>query len=140
MKRLVITAMTVIFIMCSGTLWAVEDNLDKSARNLESVITGMLKGIDRTLTQSASIIGKLWPSNLETRRVLKECCLGRSYVIDCTFIDERGIMKVIEPDKYEKFEGTDISYQDSVKEMLKTKKPVTQRSNRCCRRYKSSGF
>ena len=124
MKRLVITAMAVIFIMCSGTLWAQNDNLDKSAKSLESVITGMLKGIDRTLTKSASIIGKLGPSSLETRRVLKECRLGRSYVIDCTFIDEKGIMKVIEPDKYKKFEGTDISYQDSVKEMLKTKKPV----------------
>jgi len=124
MKRLVITAVALFFIMYSGTLWAVEDNLDKSARNLESVIMGMLKGIDRTLTKSASVIGKLGPSNLETRRVLKECRLGRSYVIDCAFIDDKGVIKVIEPDRYKNSEGIDISYQDAVKEILKTREPV----------------
>ncbi|HEY9161527.1 MAG TPA: cache domain-containing protein [Desulfomonilia bacterium] len=124
MKRLIMTAMTVIFVMCSGTLWAVEDNLEKSARNLESVIMGMLKGIDRTLTKSASVIGKMGISNLETKRVLKECRLGRSYVIDCAFVDDKGVIRVIEPDKYKNSEGIDISYQDAVKEILKTRKPV----------------
>jgi len=124
MKRLIMTAMTVIFVMCAGTLWAVEDNLEKSARNLESVIMGMLKGIDRTLTKSASVIGKMGISNLETKRVLKECRLGRSYVIDCAFVDDKGVIRVIEPDKYKNSEGIDISYQDAVKEILKTRKPV----------------
>jgi hypothetical protein len=124
MKRLFITAMTVIFIMCSGTLWAVEDNLEKSVKSLESVIMGMLKGIDATLTKSASMIGKFGVSNFETNRILKECRLGRSYVIDCAFIDDKGVIRVIEPDKFKNSEGIDISFQDAVKEILKTRKPV----------------
>jgi hypothetical protein len=124
MRRLVITVAAVVFIMFSGTLWAENESLDKSARNLESEIMGLLKGIDRTLTKSASTIGKLGPASVEIKRVLKECRIGRSYSIDSTFVDDKGVMKFIEPGVYKKYEGTDISYQDVVKEILKTKQPV----------------
>ncbi len=124
MKRLVITCAAIIFIMCSGTLWAENESLDKSARNLESEVMGLLKGIERTLSKSAITIGKLGPSSLEICKVLKECRLGRSYVIDSTFVDDKGVMKFIEPEIYKKLEGTDISSQDVVKEILKTKQPV----------------
>ncbi len=124
MKRLALTIAAIVFIVCPGSLLAQDDNLDKSARNLESGITGLLKGIDMTLSKSATIIGKLGPGSLEVRRVLRECGLGRSYVIDTAFIDDKGVMKVIEPGKYKNFEGSDISSQDAVKEILKTKQPV----------------
>ena len=124
MKRLVILTAVIIFVMCSGTLRAENESLDKSARNLESGIMGLLKGIDMTLTKSATMIGKLGPSSLEISKVLKDCRLGRFYVIDSTFVDDKGVMKFIEPDIYKKLEGTDISSQDVVKEILKTKQPV----------------
>ena len=124
MKRLVITCAAIIFIMCSGTLWAENESLDKSARNLESEVMGLLKGIERTLSKSAITIGKLGPNSLEINKVLKECRQGRSYVIDSTFVDDKGMMKFIEPEIYKKLEGTDISSQDVVKEILKTKQPV----------------
>jgi hypothetical protein len=124
MKRLVIYTAVIIFVMCSGTLRAENESLDKSARNLESEIMGLLKGIDRTLSKSATMIGKLGPNSLEIRKVLKECRQGRSYVIDSTFVDDKGVMKFIEPISYKKLEGTDISYQDVVKEILKTKQPA----------------
>jgi hypothetical protein len=44
-------------------------------------------------------------------------------VVDSTFIDNKGIMTFIEPAQYRNYEGSDISGQEAIIKMLKTKTP-----------------
>jgi hypothetical protein len=124
MKHAITFLAVMTMLLFSGSAFADEDNLTVSALKLEAGIKGLLKGIDGNLLKASSRISKLGAASPDVRMVLKELRLGRNYVIDCTFVDDKGIMKVIEPDIYRKYEGTDISDQQVVKEVQNTKKPV----------------
>lgn len=86
--------------------------------------SGTFSSIDQDLSAAARGISIAGIKSDEARQVLNSLCKGRSYAVDCAIVDEAGKMTVVEPQEYNKFEGSDISMQAQVKRMLKDKKPV----------------
>jgi len=80
-----------------------------------------LKTIGADLKSAAKDAGKLKES--EIRKLLFGLYTNIPYVIDVSFINSKGIMTIIEPDKYRKHEGSDISDQEAVILMQKSKRP-----------------
>ena len=117
--------LTVFFVFSTTGQVFAENSLDKAALKIETGILNILNGLGNTLSLVAKEIGRTGPDKeTEIRKLLqKNCNAGRPYVIDSTFIDSKGIMKIIEPAKYRRYEGSDISKQEAVMKMLKTKKP-----------------
>lgn len=115
-----------VFLFCfmTGQAFAA-DNLNDVALKIESGILTMLKGIEGTISNAAKETGLLGLNReTEIRKLLQNCNTGRTYVIDSTFIDGKGIMKFIEPEQYRKYERTDISKQEAIIKMRKTQKPM----------------
>jgi len=113
-----------LFIFMTGQVLAA-DNLTNAASKIESGILSTLNGIGSTIFRAAKETGKTGlQRETEIRKLLQKNWLaGRPYAINSTFIDSKGIMKFIEPEQYRIYEGSDISEQEAIIKMLKTKKP-----------------
>jgi hypothetical protein len=124
MKRFVFVIMACMIFSMVGQVFA-ESNLNNAASRLETGILNFLNNLGNTISLVAKETGKSGLDNeAEIRKLLqKNCSAGKPYVIDSTFIDNKGIMKFIEPDRYRSYEGSDISKQEAVIKMMKTKKP-----------------
>lgn len=92
--------------------------------DLVSRIEGSLKTIDTDLAKTARTIGNNVYEPVGKRQALKDLCSGKSYAVDCVFINTRGVMEAVEPQKYRKYEGTNISDQELVRRINKDHKPV----------------
>lgn len=121
MRRFVVVITALLFSMAGQALAA--DNQIKAVLKIESGISNILKGIEKTISHAAKETGKagLW-REVEIRKLLQSCNAGRPYVVDSSFIDNKGIMRFIEPKQYQNYEGSDISKQDAIIKMLKTQK------------------
>ena len=113
-----------LFFFMTGQVFAA-DNLINAASKIESGILSILNGIGSTISHAAKETGKTGlHRETEIRKLLqKNCIAGKPYAINSTFIDSKGIMKFIEPEQYRSYEGSDISGQEAIIKMLKTKKP-----------------
>ena len=83
-----------------------------------------LKNIDSNISKAATRISKGITPGGEMRAALRELCTGKAYAIDCSFISAKGIMEIVEPEKYRKYEGTSLKNQPVAERMRKTGKPV----------------
>jgi len=62
------------------------------------------------------------PGNIES--ILKTIYSESPYALDVAFVNAQGVMKVLHPVAYKKYEGVDISDQKQIKRISKTQKPV----------------
>jgi hypothetical protein len=123
MKRLVLSVTVFLFVLTAGQALAA-DKLNTAVSKIESGMIDSLDGIGKAIAGAAKEAGKMGAQNeMELRKLLQDCVAGRSYAIDATFIDNKGIMKFIEPKEYRNHEGSDISKQEAVIRMLKEKQP-----------------
>jgi hypothetical protein len=58
------------------------------------------------------------------RKILKDLCKFRPYVVDCSIVDTNGIKVTVEPEAYRNLENMDRSSLPSVIQLLKDRKPV----------------
>lgn len=123
MRRIMFVTAFLFFFM-TGQVFAA-DNLTNAASKIESGILSILSGIGSTISHAAKETGKTGLHHeTEIRKLLqKNCIAGKPYAINSTFIDSKGMMKFIEPEQYRSFEGSDISGQEAIIKILKTKKP-----------------
>jgi hypothetical protein len=92
--------------------------------DLKKDIMAELNKIDADV---AGLAGKLSDKDLktaETRKMLGDLCRSYPYAIDCAVVDRNARMVLVEPEKYAKFEGSNISAQEQVIRLRKSKKPV----------------
>ncbi len=123
MRRFVLTFTAFSFFFMTGQTDAA-DNLSDVVKKIKSDILTVLNGIEGTISHAAKETGKLGLNReTEIRKLLQACNAGRPYVVDSTFIDGKGIMKLIEPEEYRKYEGSDISKQEAIIEVQRTQKP-----------------
>ncbi len=92
--------------------------------DLVSRIEGSLKTIDADLAKTARMIEKDVREPTGKRQALRDLCSGKVYAVDCVFVSTRGVMEAVEPQKYRKYEGTNISDQELVRRINKDHKPV----------------
>jgi hypothetical protein len=87
-------------------------------------VSSALARLDIGLKKAAGELGKTGLAGDDARRILAATCGEFTYAVDCSTIDSQGRMTTVEPPQYRGFEGKDISGQEQVKRMLKTRKPV----------------
>lgn len=60
----------------------------------------------------------------EIRKLLNTLLDENTDIIEASFVDVKGVMRLVEPSEYKNFENTDISSQEHVKAMLKKPAPL----------------
>jgi hypothetical protein len=124
MKK-VILGISVVFL---GTLFSLACLAADPANTLLDDVTNRtaatLKKIDADLSRAAKAIGEGLSPGADMRQALRDLCAGKDYSIDCTFINAKGVMEIIEPQKYRKHEGSNLKDQAVASRVRKTRKPV----------------
>ena len=122
-RRFLLAFTAFSFFFMAGQAVGADDPGDAVAK-IKSDILAVLHGIEGTISHAAKETGRLGlDREAEIRKLLQACNAGRPYVVDSAFIDGKGIMKIIEPGQYRQYEGADISKQEAVVQMQRTKKP-----------------
>lgn len=101
----------------------------------EQQVTVAFDRLDTGLKKAAGKLGTTGLTGEGARQVLTEVCKQFSFAVDCATVDTKGRLTTIEPALYRGFEGTDISAQEQVKQMLKLHKPVTSQVFRSVEGY-----
>ncbi len=124
MKRFVLVLALFLVFFMTGPVYA-QNNLNKAASKIETGISNILGELGKTISLVARETGRIGLDNeIEMRKLLQKNVSDiKPHVIDFAFINSKGIMKIIEPDQYRNYEGSDISKQEAVIKMIKTKKP-----------------
>jgi hypothetical protein len=140
MKSFVLVITAFLFFFMTEQAFA-GDNLSDAASKIETGILNNLNGLGDTISFVAKETGKIGLNGeAEIRKLLQRNCAAGPYVIDSAFIDSKGIMKIIEPDKYRGYEGSDISKQEAVISMLKIKKTPDGECIPFCRGHKINRY
>lgn len=89
---------------------------------------GGIEQLASDLAAAADAISLSGLSGSKTRQTLASLCQGYpTYVIDCSTIDKNGIMTTVEPAKFRKFEGSDVSSHPATIVMTEYRKPFMSR-------------
>lgn len=123
MNKILCSILAILFVFLTmNHAYAGDDRvtLFEIAKNLSQ----HLNVLDDSLEAAAKKTGEAGPNNDKLRMILSDLCKSNPDSVDCTFVGITGIMKVVEPAKYKSFEGADISKQEQIVRLHKTKKPV----------------
>lgn len=91
---------------------------------LAKEVTAELNKVDQDVADLAGRLSEKDFTTAEKRKMLSDLCRTYSYTVDCAFVDGKGKMAIIWPQKYAEFEGSDISGQEHLIRLQKTMKPV----------------
>jgi len=96
----------------------------KNVDSLKEALSEMMSTMEDSLLKASSefAANKELPENLE--EILKTIYSESPYALDVAFVNTKGVMKVLYPEAYKKYEGVDISDQEQIKKISKIKKPV----------------
>jgi len=117
-----------LLLMLSYFVFAVSaadaENSPTTLASAQEQVSSALARLDIGLKKAAGELGKAGLTGEDARRILAATCREFTYLVDCSTIDPQGRMIAVEPPQYRGFEGKDISGQEQVQRMLKTRKPV----------------
>lgn len=94
--------------------------LDEAVQRLSEA----LRNADRALVETARVVGKGLEGGTSMRANVRNLCQGSEYAIDCSFLNAKGIVEIMEPEKYRKFEGSNLAAQAVTAQMLRQRKPI----------------
>jgi len=121
------TAATMLLIMMFFGVSATSFGADPATATLDEAvkrISAVLKEADKGLSGAAGSIGKGLDAQSDLRGTIKNLCAGKPYAVDCAFLNAKGVIEIMEPEKYRKYEGSNLSAQAVVARFMKDKKPV----------------
>jgi hypothetical protein len=95
-------------------------SLDHFVRDLQSRLSQIDASLAAQIKKSKSSIEK----EGGIRKLLVSLYNANPDVLDASFVDDKGILRQIEPGEYKNLENADISKREHVAAMLKTRKPV----------------
>jgi hypothetical protein len=96
--------------------------------NASDAVKAQLQSIDQDLAQAAKSLSTLDLKSDAARTIIRQLQARRAdIVIDACTISPQGIMLLVEPARYRSVEGTDISGQEQIQTILRTRKPVMSR-------------
>ena len=98
-----------------------------SVEDIRKEIAGGLAQLDRELGEAAGTISKVGLQGEAASMVLRGLCKKLPYATDCATVDDRGKIVTVEPAVFKKYEGADISGQEQVRAVGKTKRPILSR-------------
>ena len=80
--------------------------------------------IDLELSRTAVHLGKSGLTGETARLALQDLCQKFDYAVDCAAITPKGIMATVEPAFYHYVEGSNISQQPQVIQVMQQRRPV----------------
>ncbi|MGE5174430.1 MAG: cache domain-containing protein [Betaproteobacteria bacterium] len=129
-KKFPLTGWVYVIGFVTGKPGEPVEDLPPILTDLGKEITAELDRMDRDLAGVARRFSERKLTRGEKKKMLGELCGSYSYAVDCALVDRSGRMKIVAPREYAKFEGSDISSQEQVVRLQKTKKPVLSNSFR----------
>ncbi len=118
-------------ILVFGMLWAwAATAAEVAPADLLRAREGLKTALNRLNTDCARAADRLGQTGLtgkEARRILGELCAAHPEAVDCAAVDPRGRLVTVEPAAWRVHEGVDISDQEHVIRVQKTRKPVLGR-------------
>ncbi|MBE0585426.1 MAG: cache domain-containing protein [Desulfofustis sp.] len=120
MKNLLLMFSCIVFAVSA----ADAANTPTTLVTAQEQVSAALAHLDIGLKKAAQELGNTGLAGDEARRILAAICGEFNYAVDCATIDSQGRMITVEPPQYRSFEGKDISGQEQVKRIRKTRKPV----------------
>jgi hypothetical protein len=97
-------------------------------KNAVEGVKAQLQLIDQDLAQAAQSLSTLDLNGEPARAIIRQLqALRADKVIDVSTISPQGIMLLVEPAPYRSVEGTDISGQEHIQALLRTRQPVMSR-------------
>ncbi len=127
-KRFPITDWVFVIGVVTGKPGQPSAELPPILTALGKNVTAELDKMDRDLAGLARRFSEKKLKPEKKKKLLGDLCRSYSYAVDCAFVDAGGRMTLIEPREYAKYEGSDISSQEQVVRLHKTKKPVLSNS------------
>lgn len=123
MKK-VVFILSAFFLLSASTICfaaaPAEAFLDDTARRISS----LLKNIDSDISKAAGSFDKGGAAGTGMREAVRDLCAGKAYAIDCSFVNAKGAMEIIEPEKYRRYEGTNIKDTPAMVRFYKKKSPL----------------
>ena len=95
--------------------------------SLERFVAELQGSLDRIDTSLAKQIEKVRPNITqegEIRKLLSAFINENLDVVDVSFVDGQGVLRLIEPSEYKNFENADVSKREHVAALLKSRKPI----------------
>jgi hypothetical protein len=93
-------------------------------KDVQSAIEQVFNQMRDSLTSGAAELAVTGIKEENVRAVLMNFVDSFPYVVDCCYVDTNGIMKYVEPEKYREYEGSDISDQEHIVELLVEHEPI----------------
>lgn len=123
MKTIKIMLMFLFFFAFSSISFGADQVLDTLNETIRR-ISAVLNDADKGLQEASTRIGKGMDASSDIRADVRNLCANRLYAIDCSFLNARGVVQVVEPEKYRKYEGSNLAAQAVTARILKLRKPV----------------
>ncbi len=123
MKKRVLILSVLLLLAVSATCFPAgpaETYLDDTSLRIASVF----KSIDADISRAAKSFKEGAIPGTGMREAVKNLCAGKDYAIDCSFVNAKGVMEIIEPEKYRKYEGANIKDQPLMTRFYKKKGPL----------------
>ncbi len=104
------------------------DSLPAALTRISEQIQTSLDRMDSDVQDAANLIALHGLKHDETRRILRALYKKHASAVDTCTVDIRGKIVAVEPEEYQFVEGADISKQEQVKRLHKTRKAVLSNS------------
>jgi hypothetical protein len=125
------TILFLVLLLCfSCAAGAANPAMPPALEKVATDLTAVLGMVDDELSRGAARLGDPALKEADVRNILRMLCEGKPYAADCARVDRSGVMAIIEPEVYRRFEGSDISRQEQVIELQRSVKPVFSRAFR----------
>jgi hypothetical protein len=121
MKKIMAFILGSALVAASHAFGAEADAIQPALQKAKSSLAVVLAAIDKDLANAAKKLADMDRSGGAARSVLSALCKDRPFAYDCAIIGLDGKLGLIEPEYARKYEGADISFEDSVKDVFKTR-------------------
>lgn len=124
LKKMLLAAIIGMFFISASSYAQDNQDLSKTLKIVVGQISSSISSMDKNLKSVSERIRNINPYSNISRKVLNDLAASDKSIIDCAIINPQGVMIVVEPKEYNRYEGTDISTQEHIKRMLKNHEPV----------------
>lgn len=119
MKKMGIFILGMIMMTSATVVFGASiDEMMIVLKDVQAGVSTTLASIDNDLKGAAKKLAAIDLKSDEARGILSDVLKGRDYAYDCAIIGPDGKLSVIEPGAVREYEGKDVSFEASVKEVL----------------------
>lgn len=122
---------SLLTLWLTATLWAgcfatgfCAENQPTPLIQAQQQLQSEFSRIDLEMSRTAAHLGKSGLTGDPARLALQDLCRKFDYAVDCSAVTPQGIMVTVEPSYYNLLEGSDISQQSQILQVINQRRPV----------------